>query len=151
MTGLTPQEQFYLALGRFIYEWGQLELVLDLLMLLTETDRDAKRPLSHQLEAKIERIRCYVRGSDREAEISVLMDDIFAHAETRHDFVHGAVVHHRVEDSGLKVTLGRLAQPNRRQRRKPVEVTPGEITAAAERVSQLVDRVDKLLEHAKTD
>ncbi len=147
MTALTPQEEFYLALGRFVYQWGHLEIVLDLLLLQTSMEkRQPDELLPHQLKDKIKRVRSYIRGTDREAEISTVLDEIWDDAETRHDFVHGGVWQHRVESGELTVTLARLLQPKKPQRRKAVTVTPSEIEAAADRVSQLVDRLDRFLD-----
>jgi hypothetical protein len=148
VTDLTPHEEFYLALGRFMYEWGHLEIVLDLLLLQTsEGKRQADKPLPHQLNVKINLIRVYIRGTDQEAEISAALDGVCADAQTRHDFVHGGVLHHRIDAGEITVTLARLLQPNRApHRRKPVVITPAEITAAADRVSELADQLDRFLD-----
>jgi hypothetical protein len=147
VTDLTPHEEFYLALGRFMYEWGHLEIVLDLLLLQTsEGKRQADKPLPHQLNVKINLIRVYIRGTDQEAEISAALDGVCADAQTRHDLVHGGVWHHRIDAGEITVVLARLLQPKSVEWRGAIAVTPAVITAAADRVSELADLLDRFLD-----
>jgi hypothetical protein len=147
----TPHEEFYAAIGRFVFVWAGLETCLDLLllMLIPEgeiADRRAKLP--HQLGGKIALIRSEIKNLPNAQQIVITeaLDEISAYADTRHDFVHGSVISHFVEQGAITVTLGRLLQPSRRPRRKPVTVTPPEINAISDRIDALGDRLLDLAE-----
>jgi len=145
-TKLTPHEEFYAAIGRFVLEWAGLEICLDLLFLAIRSKQEAperKSKLSHQFAEKIAVIRSEAKELDstHRAAITDLLDEISNYAETRHDFVHGGIINHYIEQGVITATLHRLLQPPRRPRRKPVKVTAAEITGISDRIHGFGDRL----------
>jgi hypothetical protein len=149
---LTSLEEFYAAIGRFVLTWADLEVFLDLVLLKTRLRREAsqrKSILPHQFADKIALIRSETKelGIANHAAISNLLDEISRYADTRHDFVHGSIIAHYIDQGIMTATLGRLLQPPRRPRRKPVKVTVPEITEISDRIHGFGDR---LLDIVKT-
>jgi hypothetical protein len=143
---LSPKEEFHAAIGRFVLEWAGMEVSLDLLLLAARLSREATQrtpKLPHQFAEKIALIRSEIKELDSAywAEISVLLDEISSYADTRHDFVHGSIIGHYIEQGVVTATLGRLLQPQRRPRRKPVKVTAREITETSDRIGGFGDRL----------
>jgi hypothetical protein len=155
---LSPHEEFYAAVGRFVFEWAGMEFCLDLLLLAGRSRRKAierKPKLPHQFAAKIALIRSETKelGSADRATISDLLDEILSYADTRHDFVHGAVIDHYIEQGIITATLHRLLQPQHQPLRKPVKVTAREITEISDRIrgfgDRLLDLADELLDERR--
>ena len=143
---LSPLNEFYTAIGRFALEWAGLEICLDLLLLRIRSKREAterKSKLPHQFAEKIAEIRSEAKELDsaHRAAITDLLDEISSYAETRHDFVHGGIIDHYIEQGIITATLARLLQPPRRPRRKPVKVTAPQITEISDRIHGLGDRL----------
>jgi hypothetical protein len=108
---------------------------LDLLVIVM-----AKPDLPHQLSAKtaIVRRKLAASQSPHASAILQLVDDIDALADTRHDYVHGAMIGHAVTRSNLTVTLATLLQPRgKKPRRKPTKVTAEQITDTADRLYRI--------------
>jgi hypothetical protein len=145
-TKRTPHEEFYAAIGRFVLEWAGLEICLDLLLLKIRSKREAterKLKLPHQFAEKMAVIRSEAKELDgaHRAAITNLLDEISNYADTRHDFVHGGIIHYYIEQDVITATLHRLLQPPRRPRRNPVKVKPPEITEISERIHGFGDRL----------
>lgn len=70
-----------------------------------------------------------------------VLDGISMYADTRHDFVHGAIIDHYIEEGVITATLSRLLKPPRQALRKPVKVTAPEITEISDRISGFGDRL----------
>jgi hypothetical protein len=104
---------------------------------------EQKSKLPHQFAEKIVLIRSETKelGSAQQLAISELLDDITSYADTRHDFVHGAIIDHYIEQGVITARLWRLLQPPRRPRRKPVKVTAPEITQISDRIRGFADRL----------
>jgi hypothetical protein len=143
--------EFHAALGRFVLAWADLEFGLD--TLVVETQRLCAlemRPkeLDHRLAAKLKFIRNKVNTVDalkpRESEITLLLNEIEALADTRHDFVHGTALQHRIGKESVTVLMGRWLQPE--PRRDPVKVTTKQINETADKIGGLSSRMDDLLE-----
>jgi hypothetical protein len=114
---LTPHEEFYAAIGRFVLTWADLEICLDLVLLNARSRHEATQrqsKLPHQFAEKIPLIRSETKElvSAQKAAISDLLDEIWSYADTRHDFVHGAIIGHYIEQSVITATLARLLQPH---------------------------------------
>jgi len=149
-----PSEEFYAAIGQFVLAWSDLEFCLDLLFLKIrlmhdEANRPGKQP--HQFSDKIKCIRSLVRdlelpGSTHRAAINDLLDKIEGYAETRHDYVHGAVINHHIERRIMTATLARLLQPSKKPRRTPVSVTAAEIKETANCIRRFGDGVFNIVQ-----
>jgi hypothetical protein len=142
---LTPHEEFYAAIGRFVVQWTGMEFALDLLLLNTRpTQRPAENiRLPHQLDSKIKSIRAqmqYIDDPYRET-IEQLLSEISRYASTRHDLMHGAIIDPVINESGITATLYRLLQPARQPRRRPVKATATQITGISEHIRALGDRL----------
>jgi hypothetical protein len=87
-------EAYYTALGRFVTVWAEVEQYLDLLVIIL-----AKPDVPHQLSEKIAIIR---RKLPSASAILLLISDIGALADTRHDYVHGSMIGHTVTRSNLR-------------------------------------------------
>jgi len=127
-------EAYYIALGRFVTEWAEVEQYLDLLVIIL-----AKPDLPHQLSGKISVIRRKLGASQspHASAILHLVNEIDALADTRHDYVHGSMIGHMVTRSNLTVTLARLLQPQKKTRRKPANVTAEQITDTADKLYKI--------------
>ena len=75
-------------------------------------DNKSNRPrkLPHQFCEKIKRIRSLAGGqgppvSAHRAAIRDLLDEIEGDAQTRHDYVHGAVIAHYIDQGTITATL----------------------------------------------
>ena len=145
---LTHYEEFYAAIGRFVLTWAHLEICLDLLVLKIVKTPERRAKLPHQLGDKIALIRSEIKGltTDQQISITEVLDEISSYADTRHDFVHGGMIVDLIEQGVITVTLGRLLQPSRRPRRKPVKVTPPEIKVISDRIWELAGRLLDLAE-----
>jgi hypothetical protein len=138
-------ETYYAALGRFVTVWAEVELFLDLLVVIL-----AKPDLPYQLSGKLSIIRkkLNVLQSSYVKAIFVLLDEIEALADTRHDYVHGSIIGQIATRSELTVTLARLLQPRNRPRRKPAKITAAQIHGTTNRLheigGQLVDLVEAI-------
>jgi hypothetical protein len=150
---LNKVEKFYSALGRFLVAWADLEVGIDLFVLSVRQNASptlvgAKIP--HQLAGKLhfarERIPKLAILQARKAEIATLLDEIDALSDTRHDFVHGAMIEHRIGRISVTATMGRILQPHGKNRRKPIKVTTKQITETADSVHQLADRMFDLVQ-----
>jgi hypothetical protein len=140
---LTPYQEFHYAVGRFVVEWAGLELSLDLLLLVTRPKHGAAGKLPHELKGKLKIVKAQatiISCTHRNA-IEQLLEEISGYAHTRHDLVHGAVIGHFLNESGITVTLGRMLQPARQPRRNPVKMTPAEILEISEHIRELGDRL----------
>jgi hypothetical protein len=132
-----------------------MELALDLLLLSTISKENAEKKvtLPHQLGSKIKNARAQIQNVDvthREA-IEQLLQEISRYASTRHDLMHGAIIDHVINESGITATLGRLLQPAGQPRRNPVKATTTQITAISEHIRVLGDGLlDTLVEMHKT-
>jgi hypothetical protein len=152
---LTPHEEFHSAIGRFVVQWTGMEFALDLLLLGTRPKQsgEQKVKLPNQLESKLKSIRAQIQYIDdpyRET-IEQLLQEISRYASTRHDLMHGAIIDHVVNESGITATLYRLLQPARQPRRKPVKATATQITGISEHIRALGDSLlDTLSEMLKT-
>ncbi len=138
---------FYAAIGRFVLSWADLEIGLDLLVLIMrsmEEDHHDKK-LPHNLEPKIAFVRCRADKlkslNAQRSDIIKILDEIASLADTRHAFVHGAVIKSYVERSAISATITRLLQPKNRPRRKPVKVTTAEINKISNSVRALSERL----------
>jgi len=147
---LTPRklEALYAAIGRFVIVWADLELILDLLVLTLRNLQDPlhrKPTIPHSLGKKLSFVRSIAQTlpsvRSHLAEIASLLDEIGSLADTRHDYVHGAVVGHSLERSAIRVTMGRMLQPVNRPRRKTVKVTAAEIARTADHIYNLGGRL----------
>ena len=78
--------------------------------------------------------------------MATLLDEIDALSDTRHDFVHGAMIEHRIGRISVTATMGRILQPHGKKRRKPIKVTTKQITETADSVHQLADRMFDLVQ-----
>jgi hypothetical protein len=145
---LTHYEEFYAAIGRFVLTWAHLEICLDLLLLKIVKTPERRAKLPHQLGCKIALIRSEIKGltNDQQISITEVLDKISSYTDTRHDFVHGGMIVELIEQGVITVTLGRLLQPSRRPRRKPVKVTPPEIKMISDRIWELAGRLLDLAE-----
>jgi hypothetical protein len=139
---------FYAAIGRFVLTWAEVETFLDLLVIVL---RGSSQSLPHQLSGKLRFVRVALQSETAAPyarDVLPLIDEIEALADTRHDYVHGSIIAHAIEQSALTVTMGRLLQPPSKPRRKPVAVTMVQITRTADRLheigDQLLDLVDRL-------
>jgi hypothetical protein len=140
---LTPHEEFYAAVGQFVVEWAGMELALDLLLLVTSRKPDKQGRLPHELESKIKHIKKHTEYIDdyHRNVTEELLEEIKGYANTRHDLVHGAIIHHVVNESGITATLGRMLQPESQPRQNPVKVTAREIIGTSEKIHALGDRL----------
>lgn len=146
-------KEFEATIGRFVLAWADMELGLDLLALsvrLIAAPAERKQKLPSQLSTKIEFIRKETRKHSslgaRQAVIDCLLNEIEALSETRHDFVHGAVIDHYLSRSEITVTMARLLQPNKGPRRAPVKVTNDEIEKTSNRIHTLSESLLDLVE-----
>jgi hypothetical protein len=143
---------FHEAIGRFVLSWADLEVGLDLLVLTTrlmqETSHRETPP--HELRQKIKFVRCKANELEslnaQRSTIIKILAEIDSLAETRHDFVHGAVIGSYVERSTISVTLARLLQPRKHQRRKPIKITTAEINEKSNLVRAISDRLLDVVE-----
>lgn len=143
-------------MGRFVSNWAQLELALDILVLRARRAdslgcHGSQAP--HELAAKIRFLRqaagkLMPKGSQR-AGFSAVLQEIKDLAHTRHAFVHGAAVEHAEERGILTVTLARMLQPSKRPRRAPVKVTVAKINRTSTRISALTDQLFDFAEPLK--
>jgi hypothetical protein len=102
---LTPHDEFYAGIGRFVVQWTGMESTLDLLLLGTRPKQSAEQKvkLPHQLESKLKSIRAQIQYIDdpyRET-IEQLLQEISRYASTRHDLMHGAIIDHVVNENTL--------------------------------------------------
>ena len=140
-------QSLYAAVGRFVLTWADVETYLDLLVL--KLRQPTVRRLSHQLSEKIEFVRTAIQSESAAPcakDTRSLIDEIERLAETRHDYIHGSRIGHSIEQSVLSVTLGRLLQPPKKPRRKPVHVTAPEIEKTADHLYDLGGNMLDLLE-----
>jgi hypothetical protein len=137
-------ETYYIALGRFVTVWADVEVFLDLLVLILRKD---ERKLPHQLSRKIAFInrQLKVSQSPHATAIMRLVGEIDGLADTRHDYVHGSMIVHTVTRSNLTVTLARLLQPQKQSRRPPAKVTAEQITDTADRLYKIGDELLELV------
>jgi hypothetical protein len=138
-------DAFHRALGRFVHEWSGVEVGLDLLVLTL--CRSVKR-LPHQLDAKIKAIRGRLASTKNPQAKGLLelLAEITGLGETRHDYVHGVPIDPMREPENLTVKFGRLLQPAKKPRRRPVKTTTAQIAETADRLHEISDR---LLDHAE--
>jgi hypothetical protein len=141
-------EAYYVALGRFVTVWAEVELFVDLLVVIL-----AKPALPHQLSVKVSTIRKKLNGSQlRNAKaIMALLDEIEALSDTRHDYIHGSIIGHALTRTELTVTLARLLQPRKRPRRKPAKITVAQINSTANRLHQIGGELLDLVEAVNHD
>ena len=145
-------EQFYIAMGRFVIAWADMELCLDLVVL---NGRNLKSPLPHQFSDKTKFVReilIPVLSPTHATSVLRLTNEIDDLAPTRHDYVHGAVIGHDIARSKLTVSLARMLQPSKKPRRKTTKVTAPELLAIAGRLREIADKLLDLAEailHAK--
>jgi hypothetical protein len=146
---ITPRDEFYAALGRFVFEWAGMEFSLDLLLLASRPEYEAAR-LPHELKEKLKCVKTQIANCTQRNAIEQLLEEIADYAQTRHDLVHGAVIAHFIDTSGITVSLGRMLQPARQPRRSPVKMTPAKILEISEHIQGLGDRLldfaEKLLD-----
>jgi hypothetical protein len=117
-----------------------------LLKIVKTPEQRAKLP--HQSGDKIKLLRSEIKRLPHAQQIAIteVIDGIASYADTRHDFVHGGIIVELIEQGVITVTLGRLLQPSRRPRRKPVKVTPPEIKMISDRIWELAGRLLDLAE-----
>jgi len=143
--------EFHAAIGRFVLTWAEVEFGLDLLVIIMHrlSRRSGSTP-SHELSAKINLIRSKTNAlpclSDYRPAINGLINEIKSLSDTRHDYVHGAAVQHAIERSTLVVTMGRLLQPPKKPRRKPIRVTASLVTQTSDRLRAIGDQLLDLAE-----
>ena len=154
MEGDTQEKvrEFHAALGRFVLAWADLEFGLDTLVMETRwlgTPEIRATKLHHQLAEKLKFVRKHVNTIEairpREAEITLLLNEIKALVETRHDFVHSAALQYRIGKVSVTVLMGRWLQPDNKPRRDPVRVTTKQINETADKIGRLSTRMDDLL------
>lgn len=146
---LTPSKMrsLYAAIGRFTLTWADVETYLDVLVL--KLRQPTERRLPHQLAEKIKFVRTAIqaeRAAPYAKDARSLIDEIEALAETRHNYIHGSRIGHSVERSVLSVTLGRLLQPPKKARGKPVYVTAAEIEKTTDHLYELGGKMLDLLD-----
>jgi hypothetical protein len=146
---MRKREAIYLAIGRFMVEWSGLEFCLDLLVLASR-NRSIDHRVPHQLEAKLTFLSNCLKSQDRLAAYADAMNELIgevrAMSESRHDYVHGAIIDSAEEARPFAVTLHRLLQPSKKPRRHPVRVTARQIDAASDKAHALGDRLLDLTE-----
>lgn len=141
-------DALYVAVGRFVLTWADIEMYLDLLVLKL---RKSQKNIPHQLAPKIKFARRHLEplNTSIAQQALRLLKEIEELAETRHDYIHGARIGHAVRNSKLSVTLGRMLQPKSRPRRMPIKVTAAEIEKTTDRLyaigGELLDVLDGLL------
>lgn len=152
-------DEFYKAVGRFVITWAELELYLDLLLLVIrkQLDQDTREAsVPHQLSAKVRFIRrslnAHAVATDQRDALISLLDEIDSLADTRHDFVHGALIHGRLLRRGQRtLTFGRLLQPAGRPRRSPVRVTATHVNEVSDRLWEMSDELLSAAERISKD
>ncbi len=135
-------DAFYLALGRFVLSWSELEMGLDVLVLIARGLTGRRDSVPHQLSGKlrfIEQRLSAFSDAHRDA-LTPLLTEIDGLTATRHDFVHGATFGFEPDRKGLVMTLWRLLQP-RGQRREPIKVTARQVEKVADRVREITDEL----------
>jgi hypothetical protein len=127
-----------------VIEWSGLEYCLDLLILAAR-NRSTQQKIPHQLEGKLVFLKDSLKSQPRLAAyaeaITTLTDEVCALKESRHDYVHGAIINITEETRPLAVTLHRMLQPPKKMRRHPVQVTSRQINSAADEACRLADRL----------
>lgn len=138
-------DTLYGAIGRFVLTWSEVETYLDLLVLKL---RKSETKLPHLLADKIKFARKLLEPPNTSAARNVLslLQEIEEFSNARHDYIHGARIGHSFRSSKLSVTLGRLLQPQWRQRRKPTKVTAAEIEEMTDRLYDLGGKLLDLLD-----
>jgi hypothetical protein len=136
-------EAIYAALGRFVLAWADLESGIDLLFLnlrLRLPKGEEYYKPEFQLSAKIKIIRRFLpklrlkRG--RDAIIADVLVDVELIANTRHEYVHGAMIGRDVEATPATATLSRILTPGGRIQ-APVTVTAKKIRDTARDVRKI--------------
>jgi len=130
---------FHGAVGRFVTTWASLEVGLDLLVIILSRNSETKK-VPHGLFDKIKFVqgKAPFKSQSHNAEIARLLGEITSLADTRHEYVHGAVFGHILDRSILTITLARLLQPNKQTgRRRRVKVTVSQINEASARVDDI--------------
>ena len=145
-------EAIYAALGRFVLAWADLESGIDLLFLnlrlrLPKSEEYYKPEF--QLSAKIKIVRRFLpkplrlkRG--RAAMIADVLVDVESVANTRHEYVHGAMIGRDVEATPATATLSRVLTPGGRIQ-APATVTAKKIRDTARDVRKIADRLWDLI------
>jgi hypothetical protein len=145
-------DEFYAAIGRFVLTWAEVEFGLDLLVIIVRQHSASDTRLPHQLSAKIDFIRSQTKTipclNDYRLAINEIIDEIAILSDTRHDYVHGTALEHAIERSALVVSMGRLLQPPKKERRKSIRVTALLIKHTSDRLhaigGQLLDLAEIL-------
>ena len=146
----TKVDALYTAIGKFVVAWATMEVCIDTSMLLTHSP---KPKLAHQLseKTKLVRQRLIPQLSEPLARETLrLVDEIDALADTRYDYVHGAIIGHTFKRSNLTVTLGRLLKPPKNAARPSAKVTALQISRTADRLleiyGQMLDLAGNIIE-----
>ncbi len=137
-------DAIHMAIWRFVVEWSDLEYCLDLLVLAART-RASNKPLPHQFKAKLTFLKDSSNSQSRlhmhANAIMALVEEACSMQDTRHDYVHGAIINMAEEARPLAVTLHRMLQPPKNPRRHPVQVTARQINLAADEARRLADKI----------
>lgn len=143
---MNKYEAFFAAIGRFVLNWADMEMALDLLVvhgLSKAEESEIDKRIPHELGGKIKLARRFA-GSIPEwkphrTRINMILRRIEALSATRHDFIHGAITEHQEGRRTLRVKLARILQPKKPTERPPVTVTTGKVNVTARRVYKLAD------------
>lgn len=150
---LTPSKikAFNAAIGRFVLEWASVEVGIDLLVMILARESEPKE-LDHEIGRKLKFIERRIQNVTWTAtainETKELIQELRKLVPTRHDYVHGAIIGYALTRSKLTVTLGRLLQPPKGERRKPAKVTETILDATSDRLRKIGDRLLDLAEPA---
>jgi hypothetical protein len=118
-----------------------MEFSLDLLLLASSPEYEYAAKLPHELKEKLKCVKAQIANCTHRNAIEQLLGEISDYAQTRHDLVHGAVVAHFIDKSGITVSLGRMLQPARQPWRSPVKMTPAKILEISKHIQRLGDRL----------
>jgi hypothetical protein len=144
-------KELHAAIGRFVLAWADVELGLDLLVIIShrQSDRSQSRQ-RHELREKIKFIRSKANNlpslNPFRSTIHELIDEIEGISDARNDYVHGAAIGHMIERSILSITMGRLLQPAKGLRRKPIRVTALQIARTSDRLHTIGGRLLDIVE-----
>lgn len=137
-------DAFNAAIGKFTIAWTTMEAWLDVLATVL-CEPGAKPP--HQLSKKTKLARRLLpehltEEHARDAVLTIKSIEVFS--ETRHDYIHGAILSHSFEGHKLKVELGRFLQPTK-EPRPTVKVDAAWIDAKADEVFELGDELRNIM------
>lgn len=143
MAGFTSpeDERFFGAIGRLTISWGHVDVALDVLVYEAHTYHGGDKLIEREAPISFQRKIRYLRKAFRKIptfqpyneRFEAIANALVKESKTRHDIIHGFVVHHLPKTSEAVM----FRWPPGEYRGKPFNITTAKILEAAVRVQKL--------------